>query len=285
MGQAVSFRSSLSVQLMVLAFVSCSLFAVVVVRSSEQLFADALVANVGSDVTRTSRMLNLSLSAAVATGDLATASLFFNEMLTDPEVAHLSYIALLDERQQLMLSAGSLPQLWPDAGRPLAEAIALGQVDVTQPILLADNSVGSLRFGLSTRHLQQANQDAQRRAVWVTLVALALVSLLLLWFGLGLSKRIRVLVRASQQLVEGNLRFRLAVTRRDELGRLAHHFNLMAEAIAERIHQADSARAEVEALNATLEQRVASRTAELQQKNQQLSETLARLETAQRQLV
>lgn len=285
MGQAVSFRTSLGTQLMVLALVSFSLFAAVVVRSSEQLFADALIANVGADVARTSRMLNLSLSAAVATGDLATASLFFNEMLADPEVAHLSYLALLDERQQSMLSAGSLPQPWPDGDKPLAEAVTLGQVDVMQPILLADNSVGSLRFGLSTRHLQQANQDAQRQAVWVTLVALALISLLLLWFGLGLSKRIRVLVRASQQLVEGNLRFRLVVNRRDELGRLAHHFNLMAQAIAERIHQADSARAEVEALNATLEQRVASRTAELQQKNQQLSETLARLETAQRQLV
>ncbi|MBQ1784169.1 MAG: HAMP domain-containing histidine kinase [Gammaproteobacteria bacterium] len=276
---------SLGVQLVMLALLSFSLFALVVVRSSEQAFGDALVNTVQADVARTSRMLNLALSAAVATGDLATVSLFFNEMLTDRDVAHLDYILLLDEHQQPMLGAGTVPQPLPLVDEALEPAVRRGLVNAGQPILLFDNNVGSLRFGLSTVNLQQANSSAQRQAIWATLIGLALVSALLLWFGVALSRRIRGLVRASLQLVEGNLAFRAPIGRRDELGRLAHHFNLMAAAIAERIHQAEHARTELELLNATLEQRVSSRTAELQQRNQELSDTLSRLESARQQLV
>jgi signal transduction histidine kinase len=74
---------------------------------------------------------------------------------------------------------------------------------------------------------------------------------------------VRRLVEATQEVGRGQLGTRIAVTGDDEVGRLARSFNGMTESLG-RAH------AELTALNATLEERVRQKTAEIEGKERAL---------------
>lgn len=94
--------------------------------------------------------------------------------------------------------------------------------------------VGILYVGI----LEQKYTDIQRQMVLIfvgiTLAVAALSTLFALWISRQISMPIRNLVAASQQLANGNLEAKVELTSRDELGKLAHRFNQMAEALRQR---------------------------------------------------
>lgn len=94
--------------------------------------------------------------------------------------------------------------------------------------------IGILYVGI----LEQKYTDIQRQMVLVfvgiTLAVAALSASFALWISRQISKPIRNLVAASQQLANGNLEAKVEPTSRDELGKLAYRFNQMAEALRQR---------------------------------------------------
>ncbi len=83
---------------------------------------------------------------------------------------------------------------------------------------------------------------------------------------------------ATDQVAAGDFQVSLGYSRDDELGRLAHGFELMAQEVQQR-------EAALRQANEGLEHRVRGRTQELQEKNFELAKTLAQLEEAQELLV
>lgn len=73
--------------------------------------------------------------------------------------------------------------------------------------------------------------------------------------------------------------------REDELSQVVNAMNSMRESMLEDIQKRKTAEKALESLNADLEQRVISRTKELEERNQQLQETLQTLQRTQQQLV
>ncbi len=92
--------------------------------------------------------------------------------------------------------------------------------------------------------------DNQRRTILLCLVAFVLATLLGLWTSRWIARPIRRLNTASRALAGGDLQQRVTVEGVDELGDLAHSFNLMA--------------AQLEDSFEALEERVEERTGELQ---------------------
>jgi len=98
------------------------------------------------------------------------------------------------------------------------------------------------------------------------------------WYGGDwvILRRVRALVRATVRLEAGDLGARTGIRYgRGELGRLAHAFDAMALSLEQRGAERDRAEAGLKKLNLELEQRVAERTAELRQKNEELEADLA----------
>ncbi len=91
----------------------------------------------------------------------------------------------------------------------------------------------------------------QHRTIVLCLLALGLAALLGLWTSRWIARPIRQLNSASRALAGGDLQQRVAVEGADELGELAHSFNLMAEQLEDSFE--------------ALEERVDERTNELQQ--------------------
>lgn len=94
--------------------------------------------------------------------------------------------------------------------------------------------IGILYVGI----LEQKYTDIQRQMVLIfvgiTLAVVALSTIFALWISRQISRPIRHLVDASQQLANGNLETRVEPTSRDELGKLSYRFNQMAEALRQR---------------------------------------------------
>jgi serine phosphatase RsbU (regulator of sigma subunit) len=106
----------------------------------------------------------------------------------------------------------------------------------------------------------------------VTLLAIAAA-----WVGgdVLVLRRVRALLDATRQVEAGNLAARTRVRyASDEVGKLAHAFDQMAEMLQTRGAERDRAIDELRHLNNVLEQRVTERTIELQQRNRELQADL-----------
>lgn len=109
-------------------------------------------------------------------------------------------------------------------------------------IMQGTREQGLLRMGVSTAGLAQeldtAIAKSQERAhatrdrVWlVSLAVLAIGLVLAALYGISLARPIKALTAQAQRIASGDLRGRVPVARRDELGVLGHAFNRMANEI------------------------------------------------------
>jgi serine phosphatase RsbU (regulator of sigma subunit) len=105
-----------------------------------------------------------------------------------------------------------------------------------------NNVVGELRIGVSTAGLDQAlgalidksqgiAHASRNRALLVSLLVLVLGLAFAALYGRQLAKPIHALTEQAERIAAGDLDSRVAEGRRDELGVLAHTFNVMADKI------------------------------------------------------
>lgn len=117
-------------------------------------------------------------------------------------------------------------------------------------------------FFLTTMPREQLREQAFQSAQWVLWSGLVSLALLLGFLATALRRQIAQplaeLTRATEQMSAGDTSARARVAPRDELGELARVFNEMAGRVAQRD-------AELQAEKATLERRVAERTAALRE--------------------
>jgi PAS domain S-box-containing protein len=138
---------------------------------------------------------------------------------------------------------------------PLILAVQIGQVDLaTFTTVLVQNGL-FLIFGL----------------------IIFLIIMVSFFTRANITRPIRNLTAVSAHMAEGNYTQRIEAYSEDELGQLGRAFNRMAGAIERR----DTHLSE---LNATLEHRVAERTAELEQTNVQLQQEVFERQKAERNL-
>lgn len=130
-------------------------------------------------------------------------------------------------------------------------------------ITMGNQIIGAVLIGFSTTSL-----DEKINAITIQSAIIAFIALMM---GIGLSvllaKQITVPLEALEnvagKMASGNLSGRANLNTQDEVGRLAHSFNTMANAIEQRETQLRN-------LASGLEQTVAERTEELRKKNEVL---------------
>jgi len=109
-------------------------------------------------------------------------------------------------------------------------------------IKFAGSVVGKLRMGVSTEGLDkelgasidktaQIAHDSRNSALWVSLLVLALGVGASAIYGIQLARPIRALTAQAERIAAGDLESRVVEGRRDELGVLAHTFNVMSDEI------------------------------------------------------
>ncbi len=148
-------------------------------------------------------------------------------------------------------------------------------LEVAAPVRGEDDElVGTVRYGLSTKRMQDALLVARAESAARLQRSLLLIGLLVslsVVIGLLLSRRqavritrpISELTLAAQRLAAGNLGVRVAINSEDELELLGASFNHMVLDLA-------TSYGHLEDMNRTLEQKVRLRTLELEHKNRDM---------------
>jgi len=123
--------------------------------------------------------------------------------------------------------------------------------------------VGALYAGMPENPLlqlrKQVNMIFSAVLVFVSLIGVALSA----WLGTNLSRPIRALEEGVRRIASGENLPDISVDSHDEIASLAGEFNAMKRRLRERDEENQS-------LNRTLEQKVLERTAQLEEKSQQL---------------
>jgi PAS domain S-box-containing protein len=135
-------------------------------------------------------------------------------------------------------------------------------LDVAHPVYVEGSEAkwGTVRIGLG---LEAMYREIERIRIILVAIGLAGVILALLaarFILRNVTKSVDDLVRGTIAVSEGDLDHRIEIDADDEIAALAEHFNYMTGQVKKHQDEVDVAKGELEVLNATLEEKVVTRT-------------------------
>ncbi|SFU29406.1 ATP-binding protein [Pseudoduganella namucuonensis] len=229
------------------AFVQLLLVALLI-GNSLRVMDDAVRKNAERVAHEYAVTLNLSLSPYAMSGRLNELSDYWAEMLSDPKDSFVRYIVVLDQHEQAVSTVGVRPAVLPEALRSPETGTRNGvrtwrkddMLHARAPMLLKDNQVGSLNFGLSTSELAQARDEVLLQSSVISLAGLSMGMLLFYAFTQGIGKRLRTLTAQARQMFKSAFGQPLPDTTGDEIEVYARSLNTMGAALRERVAQLEA---------------------------------------------
>lgn len=193
-------------------------------------FAEQLRASAGL----TAEILHLAIVPYTAENRYETLQEVFGDLVAHSQEG-LEYLAITSAEDRLLIAAGTIPGgKLPTPSPDIDTALRDGVLHIRHDILLADNQIGHLQFGLSTSRLQQTLARLQASLGWLSAGSFLLTLLLVSGFGRSIRRRFQHFVELARRVAAGDYSIRLPQPGSDELDELADNFNRMAEAIALR---------------------------------------------------
>nr|WP_315248583.1 ATP-binding protein [uncultured Duganella sp.] len=189
--------------------------------------------------------LNLSLSPYATRGRLPELNSHLAEMLSDPDDSFLRYLTILDDHEMPIIAVGKrdepLPVVLREGGgasvKGVRTLISGAMLHARAPLLLADNRIGSINFGLTTKELKQARDEVLVQGSVIGMFGFAVGVLMFYVFTHGIGRRLAALTGESQQMASGDYSKALPVHGNDEIAVFTRALNSMSAALRERIAQ------------------------------------------------
>lgn len=227
--------SSLRVKLFLAATVVQALMLAALTAKSVDVMNDKLEERAQLRLDEEKKLLNTSLAGPLGRRDTAALGMLLARVRSDDGI---TYLVLFDHNDQLMAVAGwEAGATLPPAGEHLHDDAGARRGRFETGVRIEQNGerLGMLRFGFSTKFMQTARADLMREAVATGGIALAVSVLLITMFSYWLTHNLNQLTGASERVAGGDFGVRLPVESDDEIGKLRHSFNLMADALRSRV--------------------------------------------------
>ena len=133
---------------------------------------------------------------------------------------------------------------------------------------------------------QQLGQIAQSIVIGSMALSIAIAAVLAVAISRAISRPIQSLNRTAKQATKtANFTLQAQINSQDEIGTLAQSFNQLIDSVQDLLAAQKIANEQLASYSETLEQTVASRTQELQEKNQQLESLLTQLRQSQSKII
>ena len=104
-------------------------------------------------------------------------------------------------------------------------------IDIANPILLGGKTIGWARIGLGHASFESRLNDMARDALIHVLLAIVLSSLVALWAGRYLTRRLSAIQQVADAVEAGQTDMRVALTGDDEAARLGRQLNAMLDSL------------------------------------------------------
>lgn len=205
----------------------------IVIFNTYRLLHTLQLTIVETSVRQMSETLNLALTPNTTPEGMATLESYFKELITG-DGRGIVYLAVLNDRGEILVKSDNLPQPLPQRTPQLEQGLERGIIHIVQPILLYDNRVGSLHYGLSTGIIGKAKRDILIDSLTLLTLSTLIVVAIIMYVGMRFNQRISRLMNASSSLAEGHFDTHAPDSGSDELSRLAQNFNQMATAVKAR---------------------------------------------------
>jgi diguanylate cyclase (GGDEF)-like protein/PAS domain S-box-containing protein len=227
--------SSLRVKLFIAAIVVQALMLAAITANSIDVMDAKLEDRAQLQLVEDKKLLVTSLAVPLKRRDIPAIEAVLAQVRSDNSIP---YLVVFDAAGKVVARAGwdaAVPL--PPLGARLHDAASLhrGRFDSEVKVELNDEVVGNLRFGLATAFLQNARAELIREALVTGGTALAVSALLIAMVSYWLTRNLNQLTRASERVAEGDFTVRLPVESNDEIGKLTASFNMMAEALRNRV--------------------------------------------------
>jgi len=236
---------SLRAKFLILSALVQALVVALLIGNSLRLMNQAVTNNADRVAHEYAVNLNLTLSPYASSGRLGELRSYWAEMLSDPSDSFLRYIIIFDAHGNTILEAGDHPYILPsalsspstDSGNGVRTTLEGQTLHARAPLLLMENQVGSLNFGLSTRDLSRAREEVLRQGGMIAALGFAIALLLFFAFTRGMGMRLRALTRQSEKLANGEYGEQLPARGGDELEVVTRSLNTLSAALRERVDQ------------------------------------------------
>jgi len=275
-------KFTLTVKLMVAVLVAFAVLCTGNYLISYRTLESTVLKNILTTVNQSSQLINVAVASSSNDSgtNLHTLQTFFREMLNPNATSGIVYIAVIGADGSVIMTTNvkqtQLPA--PDAAEDYVVAARRGMLNVRDLVLLGHNEVGYIQYGLATGALMEAMQRSQLNSLGLTTIVIFACFVALSLFGLHITRQLSALKLATQKIAAGHYELKMPEAGNDELGDVAHNFNLMSAAIETKVR-------EVSDLNRELEIRVGQRTEDLVQAKQKLEENIKVLKGTQDSLV
>ena len=240
--------ASLSFKLFLAATLVQALMVALITVIGIEVMTDEFIARTEQRVEEDRHLLDAAVAPIVAAGGGGALQGLLEHLRSD---RGLTYLVMCDPDGKPLAAAGRDPaEPLPPISKSLRDPVvrAGGQFHADTRITSAGRPLGTLRFGVSTRFLEEARSALVQKALIIGGVAL-LVSLVLIGMvSYWLTRNLQRLTEASERVAAGELDVQLPVESEDEVGRLVHAFNLMAEAVRSRIRALTESEAKFHAI-------------------------------------
>ncbi|MES2300341.1 MAG: ATP-binding protein [Pseudomonadota bacterium] len=240
---------SLRAKFLILSAVVQAMVVGLLIWNSLRLMDEAVRRNAARVAHEYAVTLNLSLSPYATSGRLPEMRAYMAEMLSDPRDTFVRYVLILDPQGQPLLQVGSAPAaaraLFRGPAKPGADGLRTepdgAVLHARAPLLLMNNQIGALQFGVSTEDLALARNDVLIQGTVISAGGFVFGLMLYYAFTAGIGRRLEVLTRQSMRLAHGQFEETLPEHGGDELEVFAHSLNTMSGALRERIDQLEHA--------------------------------------------
>lgn len=242
-------------RLVLAALVIEAVMLAVLVGNSLRLLHEAMGDQAREQAQQIAPVLSAALVAPLAQYDYATVQAVLNE---SHAIRGIEYLAVTDSTGRTVATSG-----WP-TGRTLPaidEKFSLDdsppRYDVSVPIKVAGQGLGTLQFGLDLTRIVVARQNLLGQGMLIAGGEMLLSAGLLTLLGLLITRQLSVLTAASLKVAEGQLTPAPVPEGRDDVGRLGAAFNTMSRAIADRVEQLTRANEDTARVAMSLRERTA----------------------------
>lgn len=182
----------------------------------------------------TARLFAASTKEAVLATDLASLESFLNEVLSHPEIVYARIVG-----DGMVLAQGGDPVALhrPFREDDRLESVQDGVFDVYADINEGGRQFGRVEIGLSTQSIKEVLDDAVRWTTTIAVIEVILVAVFSFALGTVLTRELRKLKTASEEIAERGPGFQTEVVGGDEIAGVAQSFNRMSLRLAQSYNQ------------------------------------------------